>query len=349
MPVKSKNGDISYVPCGKCLACKLNKQQAMAIRCEEEYKHSACALFLTFTYNNDSLPMINGHPTLRKKDMQNYLKRLRKELDLVGIKVRYVIAGEYGDKGNRPHYHALFFFSGYHNCLKNTLASNWPYGFTYCGTVTHQSINYTLKYTLKSEFYDKEKQRIDKEERERFFRENFNSRCNFEEIGFNEDSFESALSTGCEHPFFGECLCENKEVGEVVDSSNSFGGTCKNGESENGLDVSLSQSGEFYRCVEPPRRLFSCRPGIGYCFGKSINESLDYYGKPGGLKAPLPRYYREKFWTDKHKQQYKEYYEKVSKMAFEQNTPGDIRLQLERRREVEKIHEQRYKQKHKKL
>ena len=60
--------------------------------------------FITLTYDDQHLPK-NG--SLDHTHFQKFLKRLRKELG--DKKIRYYMAGEYGDKSWRPHYHALIF------------------------------------------------------------------------------------------------------------------------------------------------------------------------------------------------------------------------------------------------
>jgi hypothetical protein len=49
--------------------------------------------------------------TLRKRDFQLFMKRLRKEVakDDKDIRVKYYAVGEYGEKNSRPHYHAILF------------------------------------------------------------------------------------------------------------------------------------------------------------------------------------------------------------------------------------------------
>jgi len=82
------------------------------MRMHHEYlssKRKAC--FVTLTYSPKCLPLVldsNNVPreTLFKKDVQNYFKRLRNNVDK---KIRYYAAGEYGSKGNRPHYHLCIF------------------------------------------------------------------------------------------------------------------------------------------------------------------------------------------------------------------------------------------------
>lgn len=56
---------------------------------------------------------INYHgcyPYLRKRDVQLFLKRLRKYLDKYeGQKIRYFVTGEYGPESFRPHFHILLY------------------------------------------------------------------------------------------------------------------------------------------------------------------------------------------------------------------------------------------------
>ena len=69
----------------------------------EVMEHEA-SCFITLTYNDENLP---NPPVVSKREAQLFIKRLRK---LLYPKLfRYYIVGEYGDKSNRPHYHALLF------------------------------------------------------------------------------------------------------------------------------------------------------------------------------------------------------------------------------------------------
>lgn len=56
--------------------------------------------FITLTYEKT-----DGE--LHKDDLQKFLKRLRKRIS--PIKIRYFACGEYGSRGNRPHYHLILF------------------------------------------------------------------------------------------------------------------------------------------------------------------------------------------------------------------------------------------------
>lgn len=131
------------VPCGKCLVCLSKKRQDWAFRLQQEYRHSKSAHFVTLTYNRQSLKLANYE--LKKRDLQNYFKRLRK---LCPSKIRYYAVGEYGTRTGRPHYHAIIF-----NCDEESIRKAWslennPLGIVHVGTVTQASIAYCLKYVV---------------------------------------------------------------------------------------------------------------------------------------------------------------------------------------------------------
>ena len=92
------------VPCQKCLECRIQYARSWADRCvleAKQYKHN---YFVTLTYDDYFLPDRNS---LEPKDVQLFMKRLRKHFK--GIKIRFLLSGEYGDSSFRPHYHLLLF------------------------------------------------------------------------------------------------------------------------------------------------------------------------------------------------------------------------------------------------
>ena len=162
--------DIEFrIPCGKCLNCKKKRRSDWSLRLEHEYLYSDSALFITLTYNDASIPRNKGIPTLNKKDLQDYIKRLRNshvayvsrelgirksEVKNHSKQIRYYAVGEYGSKTNRPHYHILLFNYDIANLKpieaqwKNTQTGH-PLGFVDIGKVSSASINYTTKYMFK--------------------------------------------------------------------------------------------------------------------------------------------------------------------------------------------------------
>lgn len=95
------------IPCGQCIACRINYSQQWAERCYVESLNHEKNCFLTLTYDDEHLPFSEfGYPTLVKRDIQLFMKRLRKAID---CKISFYCSGEYGDTTFRPHYHLLLF------------------------------------------------------------------------------------------------------------------------------------------------------------------------------------------------------------------------------------------------
>lgn len=62
--------------------------------------------FVTLTYREPPMAP-SGRPTLKPEDLKNWLKRFRKAIS--PQQIRFYAAGEYGDKHERPHYHAVLY------------------------------------------------------------------------------------------------------------------------------------------------------------------------------------------------------------------------------------------------
>lgn len=101
------------VPCGHCVGCRLDKSRQWADRMMLELDHSKTAIFVTLTYDPLNVPVAcsldDGSVlfTLNKRDVQLFMKRLRRSFD--GREIRFYLAGEYGSQTHRPHYHAILF------------------------------------------------------------------------------------------------------------------------------------------------------------------------------------------------------------------------------------------------
>lgn len=143
------------IPCGQCIGCRLERSRQWALRCVHEAKDHDKNCFITLTYDPKFLPKTG---TLVKKDLQLFMKRLRKKY---GEKIRFFACGEYGDKGERPHYHACIFnhdfedktlwsVRGEVNLYKSEeLQKLWPFGFSTVGEVTFESAAYVARYCTK--------------------------------------------------------------------------------------------------------------------------------------------------------------------------------------------------------
>lgn len=164
---------IGTVPCGQCLACLHNRSSHWQTRLKIEYGNSITAYFVTLTYEDTFLPVAeNGVPVLRPKDVQDWLKRLRKAIS--PIKLRFYLCGEYGTKTLRPHYHAILFIprceefdfrsfglkQGVSDSIPSgpefdirtfeafdrTIKATWKRGFTVLAPVSESHFKYVAKY-----------------------------------------------------------------------------------------------------------------------------------------------------------------------------------------------------------
>lgn len=164
------------IPCGKCVACLKAKRQEQSLRIIHEIEQHEDNCFITLTYNNENLPLTDGktvirgiddapdnfHPTLSVEDYQKWLKRFRKKLSQQGKKIRYFIVGEYGAKGQRPHYHAIIFgwkpddliehkfCKSYWTYRSKFIESTWSLGFSEVGINVNQGVaKYCAQYVTK--------------------------------------------------------------------------------------------------------------------------------------------------------------------------------------------------------
>jgi len=156
------------VPCGQCIGCRLEYSRQWAIRCVHESSLYTFNIFITLTYDEDSLPPFGS---LDKKHFQDFMKRFRKRFKGydpvvkddgdVHYPIRYYHCGEYGEKNGRPHYHAIIFnfrFPDqvllYSNSRGNNYDSDilrelWPFGRVHIGDVTFDSAAYVARYCTK--------------------------------------------------------------------------------------------------------------------------------------------------------------------------------------------------------
>lgn len=89
--------------CGTCSSCMNEKANNWLVRNYYEEKRHVKKSFITLTYEHSPLILV-------KKDLQDYVKRLRTNLDRsTGEKIRIFTAGEYGDVNKRPHYHLIIY------------------------------------------------------------------------------------------------------------------------------------------------------------------------------------------------------------------------------------------------
>lgn len=137
------------VPCGKCRACRVARAREWAVRCVHEASRHEVSAFVTLTYADDCLP---ENLSLRKVELQKFMKRLRRRLE--PRKIRYFGAGEYGDIGKRPHYHLILFGVSPYGEDEKVIEACWSRGFVHTGTVTYDSARYTADYVQKKLYGD---------------------------------------------------------------------------------------------------------------------------------------------------------------------------------------------------
>lgn len=147
------------LPCGRCPGCLLNHSRQWRDRCVAESFYHSHNLFLTLTYDDIHVPIgPSGNLTLRKKDLQDFWKRLR----YFGYEFRYFCCGEYGDETHRPHYHALVFgldlpditLNEYGHLESDVLTSIWKNGMVSIGEFNEATAGYVSRYTYKKAFKD---------------------------------------------------------------------------------------------------------------------------------------------------------------------------------------------------
>lgn len=159
---RSFSGVPIRLPCGQCIGCRLEKSRQWAMRCMHEKKLHKENCFVTLTYSNEFLP---PGGTLVKRDLQLFMKRLRKEK---GAGVRFYACGEYGELNGRPHYHCLLFNCEFSDKLvfsrnkrgelyytSKALESLWPFGHCVIGDVSFDSAAYVARYVMKKVTGDK--------------------------------------------------------------------------------------------------------------------------------------------------------------------------------------------------
>lgn len=144
--INGKNRSIN-VPCGKCVSCLKRRSGHWSFRLAQEAQVSSSASFLTLTYANAPISE-NGFPTLVKRDVQLFMKKLRKKCPL--YKLKYYFCGEYGTKTNRPHYHAIIFNLPQRIIHKPQLITDtWEHGHTMITHSNDLTINYVSGYIMK--------------------------------------------------------------------------------------------------------------------------------------------------------------------------------------------------------
>lgn len=183
------------VPCGHCIGCRLERSRQWAVRCVHEAQLHEHSSFITLTYNDANVP---ADGSLRYEDFSLFMKKIREEKRRDSVRrlgtraekrrlgarsrrasspnrgglnstpvfcktgIRFYMCGEYGEKFNRPHFHACLFGihfsdrklykslpSGSNIYTSEWLEDLWGKGFASIGDVTFESAAYVARYIMK--------------------------------------------------------------------------------------------------------------------------------------------------------------------------------------------------------
>ena len=156
-PMKALNStQWMQMPCNNCMGCRLERARQWAVRMRHESKLYDNNCFITLTYDNENVPQ---DFSLKLRDWQNFMKRLRKSLPQ---RIRFFACGEYGDENLRPHYHAIIFNHDFHDkklfsynkqkqpiYTSQNLLDVWQLGHVTTQDVTFKSCSYVARYVTK--------------------------------------------------------------------------------------------------------------------------------------------------------------------------------------------------------
>lgn len=163
--------------CRVCDECVAARRMDWIARCMAERSTSKQTLAITLTYGNETQDQRDGAAMFRYYDIQNLLKVLRRRIHYRTGQVdalRYVCAGEQGDRNGRCHWHIIIFsdhdllevgtFKGRFGPVtdrakiisgakpKRYTWDCWPHGFVVVQEPDQGGISYAVTYALKDQF-----------------------------------------------------------------------------------------------------------------------------------------------------------------------------------------------------
>lgn len=167
--------DFIEIPCGHCIECRLEYSREWADRCLLELDYHQSSYFVTLTYDEEHVPVnkytddfgeIHNILTLVKRDVQLFIKRLRRKLDYYNKDptIMYFGSGEYGSHTLRPHYHLIIFglelddlellkrsSLGYNYYTSDFISSCWTKGYSMVADVSWETCAYVARYIMKKQ------------------------------------------------------------------------------------------------------------------------------------------------------------------------------------------------------
>lgn len=142
--------------CGKCIECREKKAREWRVRLTEAIKHDNNCLFVTLTFNPESLKKltaivlkeqkVSGYDlddAIAKKAMRLFLERWRKKMKK-SVK-HWMVTEIGGTRYESLHLHGLIWSKD-----EQTIKEKWSYGYVYIGEyVNEKTTNYIIKYLHK--------------------------------------------------------------------------------------------------------------------------------------------------------------------------------------------------------
>lgn len=158
---KWRGWHVVKTPCGDCLGCLTSKRLQWQFRLEQEFLSCKFSAFLSFTYDDQHLPIIeldNGttQSFLQKKVLQDLIKRMRYYSSLLyGASFRHYSCGEYGETDgltHRAHYHVILFTDNQQlrDNLEKICLLSWKFGRIDVTSVSGGTFGYMTMDIMKS-------------------------------------------------------------------------------------------------------------------------------------------------------------------------------------------------------
>lgn len=147
---------LAIIPCGHCIACRINKREEWCTRICHETAFASSACFITLTYDEEHVPWMededgNMYREPFKKDIQDFIKRLRYHF---GTGIRFFIGSEHGPSTERPHYHGFLWNLPKDALNWRVLEPIWGNGSVTVGEFTKKRANYAAKYYVEREEFE---------------------------------------------------------------------------------------------------------------------------------------------------------------------------------------------------
>jgi len=151
------------VGCKQCVWCRLARSREVAMRIMHEMRYHRESWFFTLTYDDEHLPQSCCGPTLDRKR----ITRFRKDVYQCDARdffpeFKSFVVGEYGDVGQRPHYHGIAFVdfpwqvmevekskTGVRQYVCAELTRLWKEGRHRISKVNFELAAYAARYALK--------------------------------------------------------------------------------------------------------------------------------------------------------------------------------------------------------